>query len=54
MEIIAAKKTGSRNVNSYSPKTLIDALDSMEKRVCWLEPEYVNIILDRLEETCSK
>ena len=39
-EITAAIKTGSRKATSYSPRIFIDALDRIEKRLCWLFPAY--------------
>ena len=54
IDIIAARKTGTRNAVSFSPKILIDALDRMEKRVCWLGPAYWNRSWEGLEEICSR
>jgi hypothetical protein len=54
MERIAARKTGIRNAASFSPKILIDALDRMEKRVCWLGLVYWSRSWDGVEEICSR
>ena len=54
IDIIAARKTGTRNATSFSPKILIDALDRMEKRVCWLESKYWNRSWEGVEEICSR
>ena len=53
-EEIAAIKTGIRNATSCSPKILIDVLDRMEKRVCWLGPAYWNRSWEGVEAMCSR
>jgi len=54
MEMTAAIKTGSRNASSCSPRILIDVLDRIEKRLCWLFPAYWNRSCDGVEATCSR